>query len=251
MVLDSAVKATDNFKKLTSTISRGFTSPAILLSLALAACTLPVTIPEDTEIKKETGAIAEVQKEDFTETLRKLNAKVLNSSGSVRFLENGILEIGKERAPILTVFTEYHSSYSGEFNRYFMPRLQEDFMNRNDLRVRFVNFPLKKYPNSEDIAKGLICAGKMEKGLQMHELLTLKQEEKRLTSIDYVEDLGVDPTEFEQCLESEDVQKILDNQKAIADELGVEVVPTFFLEGEKIVGLPYYPDLRGWIKDKL
>jgi len=226
-------------------------TPAIALGLALCACTLPVAIPERPEITEETGAVVEVQKEDFTEGLRKLNAKVLNSSGSVRFLENGILEMGKERAPILTVFTEYHSSYSGEFNRYFMPRLQEDFMDRNDLRVRFVSFPLKKYPNSEDIAKGLICAGKMEKALKMHELLTLMQEEKRLTSMDYVEDLGVDPNEFSECLESEDVQKILDSQKAIADELGVSKVPTFFLGNEKTEGLPYYPDLRGWIKENI
>ena len=213
-------------------------TPWILLSFALTACTLPMTMPEETDVAEETETVMKIQEEvDYTETLRKI--------------EVGFLGIGKERAPVLTVFTEYHSPYSMEFQRDFMPRLHEDFIDQNDLHVRFITFPLKKYPNSEDIAKGMICALSMEKGLQMHEILTLKQEEKRLTSMYYIEDLEIDPKEFAQCLESEEVQQILDNQKSIAEELGIERVPTFFFKGEKKVGLPYYADLRGWIKEKL
>ncbi len=224
------------------------------VSMALCACSLQATpnlIPAE-KTGSGTGAPEEKSAINSKEILEKLDGEILNESGAVRFLQTGVLEIGEADAnTTLTVFTEYHCAYCNEFHRDFVPRLQEDFVDNGALLIRFVPFEIKKYPNSADAIKGFICAGKMGKGLKMHTLLTERQNKHRSSAIAYAKELQIDEDTFSECLDSEEVQSLIDTQKAIADELDITLVPTFFLNSKKKIGLPYYPDMRGWIRQEL
>ena len=224
------------------------------VSITLCACSLPATqnlIPED-KSGSGTATLKEVPVLDQQEILEKLDGAILNESDDIQFLQTGVLEIGEANADTtLTVFTEYHCAYCNEFHRDFVPRLQEDFMRDGSFKIRFVPFVINKYPNSADAIKGFICAGKMGKGLKMHKLLTERQNKHRSSAIAYAKELQIDDAVFSKCLDSEDVQSLLDTQKSIADELDITRAPTFFLNSEKKMGLPYYPDIRGWIRQNI
>ena len=221
------------------------------ISTALCACSLQATpnlIPTD-KYGSGTGVLKDGKTINTKDLLKKLDGEILNESGAVRFLNTGVLEIGNADAnTTLTVFIEYHCTYCNEFHRDFAPRLQEDFIDDETLLIRFVPFEIKKYPNSADAIKGFICAGKMGKGLKMHTLLTERQNKHRSSAIAYAKELQIDEMTFSECLDSEEVKSLLDAQKTIANELDITLVPTFFLNSEKKVGLPYYPDMRGWIR---
>lgn len=169
-----------------------------------------------------------------------------------RLLPSGIIEIGSREAPVvLLMFTEHHCRYCKDFYAEHFPKLHRDFIATGDVRLQISILPLRKYTQSEDAALGLLCAATQGKGIPMHELLFTLGASSRDTLLSEANTLELDTNLFTQCLDSPDTQKTLERQKSFARSLDVTLVPTFFLNGEKSVGLPYYADLRGMIENKL
>ncbi len=230
-----------------------FLRPALVASfgMLLCACTSQAfdEAPVPTQPIVETGATAEEDDSNFAEQLAILDSKTVTGSETERFLESGVLELGAQDAEhTLTVFTEYHCNYCTQFHRN-MQNLLEEFIQSDDLKVRFVFLPLKKYPNSESAIRGLFCAGKMGQGIHMHKLLTERQNKHRSSAIAYADELSIDADAFASCLDSEEVDALIEKHKEIANSLDVTLIPTFFLEEEQITGLPVDADLRGWIRE--
>ncbi len=139
-----------------------------------------------------------------------------------RVLTGGLLEIGSPSAPLtLVVFTNESCSYCKEFQDAFVPRLVADFAEKGELRIVTFHFPLLKYRDSAESAATAIC---------------------------HVLHANPTPLKLKECVKSSAMRTMLTSQKIVADALGVKVLPTFFLNGEKMVGLPTYADLRGAIE---
>lgn len=169
-----------------------------------------------------------------------------------RLLPSGLIEIGDRDAQVvLLIFTEHHCRYCKDFYREHFPLLHEDFIELGKLRLQIGILPLKKYIHSADAAAGLLCAAQQGKGIPMHELLFQLGASKRETLLSEAATLELDLVIFEQCLDDPKTEATLESQKSLARSLDVTLVPTFFLNGEKSVGLPYYEDLRGMIEEKL
>ncbi|MFH1670810.1 MAG: thioredoxin domain-containing protein [Patescibacteria group bacterium] len=200
--------------------------------------TLPPFPPEERSEETDRGNIVEL----------------LSGTGALaeRLLVTGVIDIGKRDAPVtLLLFTEHHARYAREFQQDLFPLLLRDFIEPGLLRFQVVILPLKKYPQSEAAAAGLLCSAMQGKGIQMHATLSELLDKERLEPHHYAEDLELDLEEFDTCMASEEIQLILKQQRAWAQSLGVTLVPTFFLNGERNLGLPYYADLRGMIEEKI
>lgn len=216
-------------------------------ALLLTACTL-VPPPE----QQTTASGARVEDMPIHDS----QAPVVVVTGSLlpttQMLPSGVLEIGNAEAPhTLIVFTEFHCAYCAEFQQEQLPLLLSDYVDTNELKIQIVPFVLAKYPNSTDGAKGALCAGEQGKAMEMQNTL-FKNPSKHQTSIlAYAKELELDSDAITNCMTNEHTTTLLNEQKAWAESLGVELVPTFFLDGEKFVGLPYYADLRGRIESAL
>jgi len=168
------------------------------------------------------------------------------------FLSSGAMRIGSSNAPVtLLLFTEYHCEYCREFQKDHFPKLTSDFITPGKLRIETVIFPLEKYPESKNAARALLCSASQNKGLEMHEILFDRIGAERIDPRFYAEEMELDMEAYDSCIESEEIENILIEQKNFAESLEVSLVPTMFINGEKIVGLPFYPDLRGMIVEKL
>ena len=176
-----------------------------------------------------------------------------------RVKDRGVLEIGKEDAPlILTVFTNYSCDYCEEFMRDMLPRLENDFMIAGRLRVQMVIVPLKKYPHSTLEASALLCASVLERGQAMHETLRSANIYDRKSLIALAKKIEMPAKEFTSCLDAKETKNLLEQQRAFIQEQNITLLPTFLLNvstplnapPEKRVGLPSYADLRGWIRSK-
>ncbi len=119
------------------------------------------------------------------------------------------------------------------------------------MQIHIGLFTLDKYPNSLVSAKSMHCAAAQEKGLLMHTLLFEKNSKSKASVLSYAKELELDEEVFDECIENEETEKIILNQKQWAQSMGVKYIPTFFLNGEKFVGLQYYADLRGRIEAEL
>lgn len=212
-------------------------------ALVLAAC-LPIEEPAKPQ---PTGPQGEVLEEPAKITETATGAQIVE-----RLLPSGIIEIGDREAPaVLLMFTEHHCRYCKDFQREQFPQLHRDFITQGNLRLQISILPLKKYTGSEDAALGLLCAATQGKGIPMHELLFTLGAPSRETLLSEAATLELDLNLFTQCLDSPDTLRTLERQRSFARSLDVTLVPTFFLNGEKSVGLPYYADLKGMIEEKL
>ncbi|OGJ56385.1 hypothetical protein A3D88_03285 [Candidatus Peribacteria bacterium RIFCSPHIGHO2_02_FULL_52_16] len=227
--------------------------PLILFGfgLLLVGC-VPVIAPENSTqpASSASGVVAETRKEG-SPTL-KIVPSPLMGSGALpeRLLETGILVIGQKNAPLtLVLFTNHSCRYCREFEEVYFPRLTEDFLRAGKLKLEIVLLPLKKYPESALAASSLFCAAAQGKGLLMHESL-FDTSITRRSVIDLAETLSLDTDIFGTCLDAPETARVLLEQASIAEMLATEFVPTFFLNGEKFIGLPTYADLRGRIENQ-
>lgn len=172
------------------------------------------------------------------------------SSIQQRLLTGGLLEIGNPTAPVtLLVFTNPYCRYCQEFQTNDLPRLIADEVTPGTLRIVTVPFPLKKYKESESAALSLICAALQGKGLETSDLLFTaglsSTEERKRTAL-----LGLNTRQMLGCMKSAEALHALQIQKGMADALAVTLLPTFFVNGQRTVGLPEYSDLKGSIENE-
>ena len=228
------------------------------LVLLLTGCSLTAQLQPILEggelpppVHSETPSIT-IEAPSKYHSLNTLQGHTLTGSSIVRFMDTGILEIGSADAPAtLVIFTEYHCKYCWELQAVHFRKLREDFIAPGHLKVQIVILPLEKYPHSEVAAKATICAGQAGKGVSMHETLTSSADRSRQALVEYAEELGMNSEIFSTCLDAEETTVLLKLHKAVAEQTKTTLVPTLFLNREKKVGLPHYPDLRGWIQSKL
>ncbi|MFH0769810.1 MAG: DsbA family protein [Candidatus Peregrinibacteria bacterium] len=223
----------------------------LAVTFLLAGCTLP---QPSSGIPPPSPSSPPEERAEAGSSEQRSPALILSGSGGVRehLLPTSILELGEATAPVtLLVFTEPHCRYCRDFERTMLPGLTEDFVKQGRLKIDIVIFPLQKYEYSKESAAALLCAAMEGKGLPMHGLLFRGFTKARPTPAAYAEDAGLDPKKFKSCMEDGSTAVILAQHASLARSLAVSLVPTFFLSGEKTIGLPDEADLRGMIGEKL
>ncbi len=107
-----------------------------------------------------------------------------------------------------------------------------------DLRLVFKNFPLTTiHPYAEDAAVAAECANAQGDFWAMHDQLYANQgalESENLPT--YAQAAGVDLKAWQACLTTQPPVDAIDADVALATSLGVEGTPTFFVNGEIVVG---------------
>ncbi|HVW66208.1 MAG TPA: thioredoxin domain-containing protein [Candidatus Peribacteraceae bacterium] len=179
---------------------------------------------------------------------------VLSGTGNVslseRLLSGGILEIGDAHAPVsLTLFINYSSSYSQQFDQKLLPQLMHDFVSTGQLRVGIVPLELKKYPDSNTSAELLLCAAKQGKGRAMNDLLFGNASASELQK--KINDIGLDVHTLQSCMQSDDMKTMLAQEAQTANAYSITLVPSYLLSGHVYTGLPEYSDLKGQVHDAL
>lgn len=244
----------------------------ISLVFLLTACAMQVTVPViapdvDSSLPPDSEENATASDDEIT-ILGNQEAGFSQSSSSesfgseaaasadteeiikARLLPTGILDIGNTEAPVtILIFTEHHSRYGREFQLEYFPRLYKDFIKTGRLRLQTVVYPLQKYINSETGAAALFCAAVQNQGWEMHESLFLSQQTDLQTVMQIVSNNNeIDGQSFSECMDSEQTKNLLAQQKSLARSLTVFLVPVFYINGERMVGLPDYAQLRGEIE---
>ncbi|MFH1857387.1 MAG: vitamin K epoxide reductase family protein [Candidatus Omnitrophota bacterium] len=144
----------------------------------------------------------------------------------------------------LVVFTDFNCPHCRDA-AIALRRLLPEY--RNDLRIVFKHHPLDKTCNpyvgevttSCLFAKASICAQKQGKFWEYHDLLFASKKkinEKDLLSL--ASQAKINSEVFEECLNTQEVQKQLEDDVLEGKQLGVHSTPTLFLNGRMIRGLP-------------
>jgi protein-disulfide isomerase len=159
---------------------------------------------------------------------------------------------GSIDAPITIVeFSDFQCPFCGRFHVETYPRLREIYGDR----IRFVyrDFPiLSLHPNALLSAQAANCANDQGEYWQYHDLLLTNQDQSARPALGaFAEQLGLDMTLFDQCLDSGKYEQEVNADAREGSLYGVTGTPTFFINGRPLVGAQPYEVFASIIEQEL
>jgi protein-disulfide isomerase len=160
---------------------------------------------------------------------------------------------GSRYAPVTIVeFGEFQCSDCAEFATEILPLIEEQYVSTGEIRLVFRDFPLSTHAYAQMAARAAECANDQGKFWEYHGRLFEKQPALDVASLKrYAEDLELDLPAFEGCVNS--LETAAEVRKDVRDGqmLGVRRVPTFFVNGVRVVGPQPFAVFRRVIEQEL
>lgn len=176
-----------------------------------------------------------------------------NDNNGFRLAEEDDVFKGNPDALVTMIeFSDFECPFCAAFYQNTLPQIEENYIKTGKVKLIFRDFPLPFHANAQKAAEAAECAGEQGKFWEMHnrifdnqsamEIVDLKQNAKLL---------GLDIATFNDCLDlgkyADEVRKDM-NDGSVA---GVTGTPTFFINGEKLVGAQPFSVFEEIIEKKL
>ncbi|WKZ27228.1 MAG: DsbA family protein [Candidatus Paceibacterota bacterium] len=168
--------------------------------------------------------------------------------------------LGDTKAPVTIIeFSDYQCPFCRAFWRETYPRLKKDFIETGKVRLVFRDFPLSSHPAAIPAAHASECAEEQGKFWEMHDIIFAEQDAKGVGTVSFSSDdlkrwagkIGLKQNEFNACLDSgkynEEIAK--DLKDGVAS--GVSGTPSFFINGNLLVGAQPYETFQAAIEQIL
>ncbi|GAB5410399.1 MAG: hypothetical protein BalsKO_27640 [Balneolaceae bacterium] len=148
-----------------------------------------------------------------------------------------------------------YSDYQCPACKYFVPiehQLKEDF--GDDINIVVKNFPLSMHPYAHVAARSSEAARKQGKYQEMHDMIFEGQEiwskgNAESIFVGYARALELDVAQFQQDMNSADMNRIVMSDRREGRDLGVNSTPTFFINGDVIEENPgTYPAFKALVE---
>ncbi len=159
--------------------------------------------------------------------------------------------LGSENAPVTIIeFSEFRCPFAGRFARDTFPKIREDYIETG--KVKFVYRDFLVHSTSQKAQEASECAHEQGKFWEYHDLLYQNQRALEVDDLkSYAEQLGLDMTKFEECLDSGKYADEVEKDTKDGRAYGVRGTPTFFINGKKFVGAQPYEKFREEIESAL
>lgn len=158
--------------------------------------------------------------------------------------------VAEDNTPTVTI--EVFSDFQCPYCKQFAPAVRElesKGMEGIKTKVEFHNFPLSFHPFAQLAAQAAIAAGQQGKFWEMHDALFANQAAlKREDLLNYARDLKLDMARFQKDLDSEQVKKMVVEDKALGEAKKVQGTPTFFINGKEFSGTKSTPELTALVR---
>ena len=143
----------------------------------------------------------------------------------------------------LVEFGDYECPVCGEASQPLNDIISK-YKNNPNFNFVFRNFPLDSiHPYAEIAAEAAEAAGAQGKYFQMHDALYTNQDEWTGSTdpvtdfVKYAQQIGLNMTQFKSDINSYKYQNNVAQDLADGNAYGIDATPTFFLNGQKIVGV--------------
>ncbi len=144
---------------------------------------------------------------------------------------------GPDDAPIVIVeFSDFECPFCTKWhNEVYKPLLEEY---PDQIKLVYRNFPLTSiHPNAYLAAEAAMCAGDQNSYWAYHEkIFDNEHGMSKLALNEYARELELDTAIFEECLESRRYQDFVREDMDYAISIGVQSTPTFYINGQLVIG---------------
>ena len=182
-----------------------------------------------------------------------------NNYGDLGQTFKGDLIIGNEKAPITIVeYYSYLCSLCKTFEDETLPKITENYIVTGKAKLVLRPFFLPSY---NTLSQAVLCANDQDKFLEYHNYLFANND--KIDSINaletFAETVGINKEKFSKCLESEKYKSKAEElyNQGIADFKKANIpsnqqgTPSFFINGEAVIGAMPYADFMKIIEEKL
>jgi protein-disulfide isomerase len=174
--------------------------------------------------------------------------------------------IGNSKAKVTIVeFSDFQCPYCRAFYKDTYSQLKKDYIDTGKVKLVFRDYPLPFHPSAQPAALGGQCATEQGKFWQYHDMVFGEQQKREAdptrvaaTITFSANDLkawaakaGLNAAQFNSCLDS---AKYKDNVQADTDagnKYGVSGTPSFFVNGQLLVGAQPYSEFKKLIDQAL
>lgn len=150
--------------------------------------------------------------------------------------------LGTSSAPVTIVeFTDFQCPFCQRFFNETYSQLKTKYVDTGKVRFEFRHYPLSFHVNAQIAGEAAECANRQGKFLPYHDTLFTKgQADGTGLDVDslkqYAKDLGLNTTKFNSCLDNHETREVVAGDTAAGTKAGVSGTPSFFINGQKIVG---------------
>ncbi len=150
--------------------------------------------------------------------------------------------VGADSAPVeMVMWGDFQCPFCRRFDLVTLPALMDRYGATGELRVVWRNF--ENYGlESHDAAVAAHCAGEQDDFWEYHRTLYENQRGVNTGAFGtsslqrYADEVGLDRAAFDTCLAGTGYDAVISADKKLGRSQGVSGTPTFFINGEKIVG---------------
>ena len=140
--------------------------------------------------------------------------------------------IGPADAPITIVeFSDYQCPFCRRWHDEVYEPLLAEYPGQ--IRLVYRHFPLTSiHPDALSAAEAAMCAGEQDAYWPFHERLFGSETLGINTYMQYAQDLALNMTTFEACINNHTYQQAIQKDSDFAVNLGIRSTPTFFINGK-------------------
>lgn len=139
-----------------------------------------------------------------------------------------------------------------------VPKILENYVETGKARFVFRDFPVVHGEPAARAAEAAECAGDLGKYWEMHDLLFSRQEnfpENETEIANFLKglarELALDESKFSECFDSRKYQEEINKDIEAAKSYGVSGTPTYFVNGQKIIGAHGFSIFQEVIEEEL
>lgn len=231
----------------------------ILILLLVAAAFLAGMFVKDTasggEVAGKQDVVVQNQPAEPQVEPEEENAP-LTEADWAKVIQEGAAEKGPQNAKVTIVeFSEYECPYC---QRYVQDAYAKIFAEYGDqIRYVFHDYPLPFHANAQLTSEAARCAGDQGKYWEMHDDLFEKRDEwtaatdVKATLANLAAGIGLNKASFSSCLESGKHTQAVKDDMALGQSVGVSGTPSFFVNGQRLVGAQPFEAFKTIIDQEL
>lgn len=167
--------------------------------------------------------------------------------------------LGDDGAPVVIVeFADYQCPYCKQAHDQVFPKIKSEYIDQGLVEYIAKDFPLPFHDNANLAANAANCANDQGKFWEMRDkLFTSQAEWSDLPNNDakerfkaYAKDLGLS-NDFNSCLDEERFNETIQKDMTDGTQYGVSGTPTFFINGQMLIGAQPFEAFKQMIEEEL
>lgn len=170
------------------------------------------------------------------------------------------LKGNKDAKVAIVEFSDFECPFCGKFFTDNMKQLDEKYIQTGKVKLYYRHYPLTSiHPLAQKAGEASECANEQGQFWGYHDKLFIDQttwsalaaEAALTTFTDYAGQLGMNTDQFRTCLDSGKFAQRVTDDTAAGTQAQVDGTPTFFINGQRLVGAVPFADLQKLIDQEL